>query len=105
MSATTRGEVERSGVSVWLNADLDVVMERVRRKANRPLLKTADPRKTLQTLMEKRQPVYALADLTVHSREVPHDRIVDEILQALKSRLLSEPKRADKSQTPAPGAS
>jgi shikimate kinase len=62
-------------------------MKRIRRRHDRPLLKTDDPGATLQRLIEERYPVYALADITVQSREVPHERIVDEIVQALAARL------------------
>ena len=62
-------------------------MRRVRRKANRPLLKTADPEGTLKALMEARYPVYALADVTVMSRDVPQDVVLDDVLRALDAHL------------------
>ncbi|MTI43242.1 shikimate kinase [Roseibium hamelinense] len=88
MSEATRGAIADHGVSVWLRADLETVMARVRKRPTRPLLQNADPEGTMRALMEKRDPVYALADLTVHSREVPHETVVDEILDALDAKLL-----------------
>ncbi len=83
MSAETRGLIAKRGVSVWLRADVDILMTRVRKRSNRPLLKTADPEATMRALIDLRHPVYALADVTVQSREVAHEVIVGEILSAL----------------------
>ena len=58
-------------------------MARVRKRSNRPLLKTPDPEATMRGLMEQRHPIYALADITVQSREVPHEIIVSEIIAGL----------------------
>ena len=68
-------------------AEFDVLMKRIKRRHDRPLLKTDDPGATLRKLMEERDPVYALADLTVQSREVMHEKIVDEIVSALAGRM------------------
>jgi len=87
MNADTRALIARKGISIWLKADYDVLMRRIRRRHDRPLLKTDDPGATLRNLIDVRYPVYALADLTVQSREVPHDKIVDEILIALAGHL------------------
>jgi shikimate kinase len=87
MSAETRARIAERGVSVWLKADFDVLMRRVRKRSNRPLLRTADPDATLRRLIDDRYPVYALADLTIHSRDVPHDVVVQEIVDALPDRL------------------
>ncbi|MGA7486090.1 MAG: shikimate kinase, partial [Xanthobacteraceae bacterium] len=83
----TRAAIAAKGISIWLKADFDVLMKRIRRRHDRPLLRTADPAATLRTLLEEREPVYALADLTVQSREVTHDKIVDEIVSALVGRV------------------
>jgi shikimate kinase len=83
MNAGTRLAIARRSISVWLKADTDILMFRVRKRSNRPLLKTADPEATMRALMEIRHPVYALADITVQSRDVAHDVIVGEILAAL----------------------
>jgi shikimate kinase len=82
MNEDTRSATAEHGVSIWLDAELDVLMERVKRRSNRPLLKTADPRATMLALMEERNPVYAEADARVWSRDVPHDVVVREIAAA-----------------------
>ena len=87
MNPDTRAAIAAKGVSIWLNAEFEVLMKRIRRRHDRPLLKTDDPGATLRKLMEEREPVYALADLTVQSREVMHEKIVDEIVSALAGRM------------------
>ena len=83
----TRTAIGAKGISIWLKAEFDVLMKRIKRRHDRPLLKTADPGATLRKLMEERDPVYALADLTVQSREVMHEKIVDEIVSALAGQM------------------
>jgi shikimate kinase len=88
MNADTRAAIKAKGVSIWLSAELDVLLRRInKRKNERPMLQTADPAATLRELLVAREPVYALADLTVQSREVPHDAIVSEIIAALAAFL------------------
>jgi shikimate kinase len=84
MNADTRALIKAKGVSIWLSAELEVLLRRInKRKNDRPMLQTADPVATLRELLAAREPVYALADLTVQSREVPHEAIVTEIMIAL----------------------
>jgi len=84
MNADTRAAIKAKGVSIWLSAELDVLLRRInKRKNERPMLQTADPVATLRELLVVREPIYAQADLTVQSREVPHDAIVTEIITAL----------------------
>jgi shikimate kinase len=84
MNPDTRAAIKAKGVSIWLSAELDVLMRRIsKRKNDRPLLQTADPAATLRQLLAEREPIYAQSDLTVQSREVPHDAIVAEIMRAL----------------------
>jgi len=83
MNPDTRAAIGIKGVSVWLNADFDTLMRRIRRRHDRPLLHTDDPATTLRQLIDARYPIYELADYTVQSREVPHDKIVDEIVAML----------------------
>jgi len=90
MNEETRARIKAHGVSVWLRADLDVLMRRVRRRANRPLLRNADPEGTMRQLMNVRHPVYALADLTVESRDAPHEGVVTEVIAALAAHLADE---------------
>src|ERR1700733_6418055 len=88
MNADTRAAIKAKGVSIWLSAEFDVLMRRInKRKNDRPMLQTADPAATLRQLLAEREPVYAQADITVQSREVPHDAIVVEIMRALASFL------------------
>lgn len=87
MREDTRSRIGGKAVSIWLKADADVIMRRVKRRADRPLLQTADPLATVGRLLEQREPVYAQADLTIWSREVPHEKIVDECIEALHARL------------------
>lgn len=83
ISEKTRANIHKHGVAVWLKADLDVLLERVRRRDNRPLLKTGDPKTIMKKLMDERYPVYAEADIVVQSRDVAHDVIVGEIIASL----------------------
>ncbi len=85
MDPRTREAIKARGISVWLKADVDLLMDRVGRKGNRPLLQNPDPRGTMERLVAERYPIYAEADLTVESREGPHDRVVKAIVHALKS--------------------
>jgi len=76
MNEATRQRIAESGVSIWLKPDFEVLMRRVRKRSNRPLLKTADPEATLRRILEERSPVYGLADLTFEPRDGPHDAVV-----------------------------
>jgi shikimate kinase len=95
MNAHTREAVAGHGVSVWLKADLDLLMERVSKKQNRPLLKSDDPRAVLEKLMNDRYPVYATADLTVTTRDERKEVIADEVIEALCRHFgVTEPSEA-----------
>ena len=83
----TRALVRAGAVSVWLKADIDILFERVSRRSNRPLLKTADPRATLEKLIAERYPIYAQADVTVISRDVPQDNVAGDVVAALLDHL------------------
>jgi shikimate kinase len=93
MREETRQRIRDKGISMWLRADPDVIMRRVRRRSDRPLLQTEDPAATIQQLVDERYPTYALADMTVLSRDIPHERIVDECLQMLRAHLRDETER------------
>lgn len=95
MNAQTREVIAAHGVSVWLKADIDVLMERVSKKQNRPLLRTADPRGTLGKLMEERYPVYALAAVTVPTRDERKEVIAAEVVDALAAHLAQAPPTVD----------
>lgn len=83
MNAETRERVKELGISVWLKAEPDVLMRRVRKRSNRPLLQTADPEATLRRMLAEREPVYALADLTIQSSDEPHEVVVGDTIAAL----------------------
>ncbi|MET0277842.1 MAG: shikimate kinase [Pseudorhodoplanes sp.] len=98
MNADTRRLIVQKGISIWLRAEFDVLMRRIRRRNDRPLLLTANPEATLLALIEQRYPVYRLADLTIDSRDVLHDVIVDEAVTALLEYL--KVSTADRSAQP-----
>ena len=87
MNAQTRGLVRDKGVSIWLKADIEVLLRRVKRRNDRPLLRDSDPAEALTQLLEQRDPVYAEADLIIQSRDVPHETIMTEIITALAQKL------------------
>jgi shikimate kinase len=86
MNAETRELIAQKAVSVWLKADVDVLVRRVSRRTDRPLLKDGDPREVLERLTAERYPTYALADITVESVETAHQATVEAIIEALRSR-------------------
>ncbi|HEX4768144.1 MAG TPA: shikimate kinase [Lichenihabitans sp.] len=83
----TRATIGLHGLSLWLKADFDVLMRRVRKRSNRPLLRTPDPEGTLRRLMNERYPVYAEADIVVVSRDGPHEATVADMLAAIEATL------------------
>lgn len=87
MNADTRARIAELGISIWLRADFEVLMRRVRKRSNRPLLQTADPEATMRRMLAEREPVYAQADITLISRDDPHEVVVEDALVAL-DRLL-----------------
>lgn len=78
--------VKEKGLSIWLRAELDVLLERVSRKRNRPLLERGDKSEILRRLMDERYPIYAEADITVDSNPGPHIAVVEQIVETLKLR-------------------
>lgn len=82
----TRALMKSAAVSVWIKADFDLLFARVSRRSNRPLLKTANPRETLRGLIDARYPIYAEADVTVVSRDIPQDQVAGEVIDALIAR-------------------
>jgi len=83
MNAETRATIKRNAISIWLRADFDLLMRRVRRRSNRPLLQNDDPEAVMRKLIAERYPVYAEADITVDSRDVAHTSIVNSIIRSL----------------------
>jgi shikimate kinase len=83
MNEETRERIKEHGISVWLRASLPLLMKRVAKRQDRPLLQTEDPEAVMRALMEKRYPIYALADVTVESRDVQHGQMVNDVIRAL----------------------
>jgi shikimate kinase len=81
MDAQTRALIGEKGVSIWLKADIDVLLKRTKRRNDRPLAEK------IKDLLPIREPLYAQADIVVQSRDEPHDNIVDEIMIQLPRRL------------------
>jgi shikimate kinase len=86
MNEATRQNIAHRGISVWLKADIDLLMKRVRRRDNRPLLKSEDPEEVMRQLIARRYPVYDQADITVESRDAPHNSVVSDVIRALAAR-------------------
>jgi shikimate kinase len=87
LSEANRRNISDKGISVWLNADLELLWSRVRSKDTRPLLRTKDPKGTLTGLYDQRVPVYALADMTVVSEDgFSIEDMVDRVIAALLAR-------------------
>src|SRR4029077_9666292 len=84
MDQSTRDLIHIKGISVWLKADLDVLLKRTKRRNGRPLAEK------IKELSPQREPVYSLSDITVHSRDEPHDTIVDEIIADIAKHLGAE---------------
>jgi len=83
MNDETRAGIADHGISVWLKASLPLLMKRVAKRQDRPLLQADDPEQVMRTLMDMRYPVYALADVTVESRDVQHGQMVNDVIRAL----------------------
>lgn len=83
MNDETRARIQDHGISVWLKASLPLLMKRVMKRQDRPLLKTEDPEAVMKALIDKRYPVYGLADITVESRDVQHGQMVNDVIRAL----------------------
>lgn len=80
----THAEIKKRAVSIWIKAPIEVLVERVSRRDNRPLLKNGDPREIIERLLAQRDPIYAEADLSIDSAAGPHAQAVERIVEALK---------------------
>ena len=83
MNEETRRRIREAGISIWLRADLPLLLKRVSRRSNRPLLNNDDPAVVMSRLIDQRYPIYANADITVDSRDIPHTSIVKDVIRAL----------------------
>lgn len=95
MNAETRRLIGERSVSVWLKADLDTLMRRVRRRGDRPLLRQADPEAVMRRLMDERYPVYAEADIVVVSKDSSHEETVNDVIDALRAHLVDNRAEPD----------
>lgn len=96
MNEQTRQAIISHGISVWLKADIDILMERVSKKQNRPLLKNPDPRAVMEKLMAERYPVYAKAEVTVPTRDERKEVIATEVIEALAAMLGDASEKVEK---------
>jgi shikimate kinase len=81
MDPQTRALIGQKGISIWLKADIDVLLKRTKRRNDRPLVEK------IKDLLPVREPIYAQADIIIQSRDEPHDTIIDEIMSELPKRL------------------
>lgn len=86
MNAQTRAQILKTGTTIWLNADLEVLFERTSRRTTRPLLNVGDPRKTLKKLMDERYPVYGKAHIIVETNTEALENTVDKVIAALNEK-------------------
>jgi len=93
LNEATRDLLRDRAITVWLKAEIAVLMRRVRRKSDRPLLAGKDPEETLKKLLSEREVLYAGARIVVTSREGPHETVVDSIIDAIERELCDEPVR------------
>src|SRR5512143_4138534 len=75
----THEKLKRDAVTVWLKAPVDLLLARTQRRDTRPLLRTGDPRATLERLLEERTPIYEQADFTIDSKDGPHTAVVERV--------------------------
>jgi shikimate kinase len=90
MREETRNRIRDKALSLWLNVNADLILRRIKRRADRPLLQTADPAGTIGRLIEERYPVYRQADIAIESRDVPHESVVEECTVALHTYLCGQ---------------
>lgn len=83
MNAETRDHIAKLGISIWLRADLDLLMKRVLRRSDRPLLQNDNPTAIMENLISIRYPIYAQSDIIVDSRDVQHSQMVNDVIRAL----------------------
>ena len=98
----TRAKIREKAISVWLRADIDLMLRRVARRNNRPLLQQGDPRAVLEKLMAERDPIYAHADIIVDSMDGPRDAMVNKVIDALNEYLSGGGRKAAEARSIAP---
>lgn len=101
MNEGTRAKIREKAISVWLRADIELLLRRVGRRNNRPLLQQGDPRATLEKLMAERDPVYAQADIIVDSVDGPRDAMVNKVADAVIDHVARSGRGAPKARSAA----
>jgi shikimate kinase len=94
MDPETRARIKELATSIWLKANIELLLQRVKRKDSRPLLKNGDSRAVLERLLIEREPVYAEADIAVESDDGPHDTVIKRILAGLDVERVKEQPEA-----------
>ncbi len=97
MDPRTRAKIRERAISVWLRADVDLLLRRVARRSNRPLLKQGDRRATIERLMAQRHPIYAEADITVDSMDAPPEATVERVVAEI-GRFLGWPQARERGE-------
>ncbi|WP_208435468.1 shikimate kinase [Bartonella phoceensis] len=85
-----RKTIDQNGISIWLKADLDILMQRVSKRKTRPLLQTANPQEIMQKLMEQRYPIYAKANLTINSHKESRHTVAKNVIRSVQYYLKTE---------------
>lgn len=100
MNPETRSKIRECGISVWLRADLELLMRRVGRRRDRPLLQQGDPRDVLTRLLAVRDPVYAEADVTIDSGDHTPEQVADAVIAAVAAFVERQATQAGESTVP-----
>ncbi len=90
MNQDTRKAIHQNGISIWLKVDLDILMQRVSKRPTRPLLQTANPKETMQQLMEQRYPLYEKANLTINSHKESPYRVAKNVIRSIQHYLYTK---------------
>ncbi len=90
-----RKAIHKNGISIWLKVDLDILMQRVSKHPTRPLLQTANPKETMQKLMEQRYPIYEKANLTINSHKESRHTVAQNVIRSVQHYLYTEIKNRD----------
>ncbi len=90
-----RKAIHKNGISIWLKVDLDILMQRVSKHPTRPLLQTANPKETMQKLMEQRYPIYEKANLTINSHKESRHTVAQNVIRSVQHYLYTEINNKD----------
>ncbi len=90
-----RKAIHKNGISIWLKVDLDILMQRVSKHPTRPLLQTANPKETMQKLMEQRYPIYEKANVTINSHKESRHTVAQNVIRSVQHYLYTEINNRD----------